>query len=128
MFDSLELPQVDPTTPVDQVIGMLTADGMPFATKTEDVKGVEQTVFANQPATLKDVFMLFLAHADKEYMVYQGERITFAETLAKASQLSQALVDDFGVKRVTVLRSRCGIILNGQLLTWQLPRLAVSRS
>ncbi|MBO6503371.1 MAG: acyl--CoA ligase [Kordiimonadaceae bacterium] len=99
MFDSLELPQVDPTTPVDQVIGMLTADGMPFATKTEDVKGVEQTVFANQPATLKDVFMLFLAHADKEYMVYQGERITFAETLAKASQLSQALVDDFGVKK-----------------------------
>lgn len=99
MFDSLELPQVDPTTPVDQVIGMLTADGMPFATKTEDVRGVEQTVFANQPATLKDVFMLFLAHADKEYMVYQGERITFAETLAKASQLSQALVDDFGVKK-----------------------------
>lgn len=99
MFDSLELPKVDPKTPVDQVIGMLTADGMPFATKTEDVKGVEQTVFANQPATLKDVFMLFLAHADKEYMVYQGERITFAETLAKASQLSQALVDDFGVQK-----------------------------
>lgn len=99
MFDSLELPKVDPKTPVDQVIGMLTADGMPFATKTEEVKGVEQTVFANQPATLKDVFMLFLAHADKEYMVYQGERITFAETLAKASQLSQALVDDFGVKK-----------------------------
>lgn len=99
MFDSLELPKVDPDTPVDQVIGMLTADGMPFATKTEDVKGVEHTVFANQPATLKDVFMLFLAHADKEYMVYQGERITFAETLAKASQLSQALVDDFGIKK-----------------------------
>ena len=99
MFDSLELPQVDPKTPVDQVIGMLTADGMPFATKTEEVKGVEHTVFAAQPATLKDVFMLFLAHADKEYMVYQGERLTFAQTLAKASQLSQALVDDFGVKK-----------------------------
>lgn len=99
MFDSLELPQVDPKTPVDQVIGMLTADGMPFATKTEEVKGVEHTVFAHQPATLKDVFMLFLAHADKEYMVYQGERLTFAQTLAKASQLSQALVDDFGVKK-----------------------------
>lgn len=99
MFDSLELPKVDPSTPIDQLIGMLTAPGKPFATKQEVVKGVEHTVFAAQPATLKDVFMLFLAHADKEYMVYQGERITFAETLAKASQLSQALVDDYGIKK-----------------------------
>lgn len=99
MFDSLELPKVDPKTPIDQLIGMLTAPNMPFATKVENVQGQDLTVFANQPATLRDVFMLFLGHADKEYMVYQGERITFAETLAKASQLSQALVDDFGVKK-----------------------------
>lgn len=99
MFDSLDLPKADPSTPIDELIGMLTAPNMPFATKTEMVGGMEHTVFANQPATLKDVFMLFLAHADKEYMVYQGERYTFAQTLAKASQLSQALVDDYGVKK-----------------------------
>lgn len=99
MFDSLDLPKVDPATPVDQLIGMLTKPGTPFETTTADVNGVEHTVFANQPATLKDVFMLFLAHADKEFMVYQGERITFAQALAKASQLSQALVDDYGVQK-----------------------------
>lgn len=99
MLDNLELPKVDPSTPIDELIGMLTAPGMPFATKEEEVQGQMLTVFANQPATLRDVFMLFLGHADKEYMVYQGERITFAQTVAKATQLAQALVDDYGMKK-----------------------------
>lgn len=99
MLDNLELPKVDPNTPIDQLIHMLTAADKPFATKEEEVGGQLLTVFAHQPAVLRDIFMLMLAHADKEFIVYQGERITFAQAIGKASQLAQALVDDFGVKK-----------------------------
>lgn len=99
MLDNLELPKVDPNTPIDELIGMLTKPGMPFATKEDMVQGQKLTVFANQPATLRDIFMLLLGHGDKEYMVYQGERISFTQTVAKATQLAQALVEDYGVKK-----------------------------
>lgn len=99
MLDNLELPKVDPTTPIDQLIHMLTAADKPFATKEEEVDGQLLTVFAHQPAVLRDIFMLMLAHGDKEFMVYQGERISFTQAIGKAAQLSQALVDDYGVKK-----------------------------
>lgn len=99
VFDSLELPSVDPATPADEVIRMLTRPGMPFETRTEDIGGFPHTVFANQPASLREAFMMFLAHGEKEFMVYEGERITFQETVSRASQFAQALVDDFGVKK-----------------------------
>ncbi len=99
MLDNLDLPKADPNTPIDDLIGKLTAPGMPFSTKEEEVLGQKLRVFEHQPATLRDVFMMILGHGDKEYMVFQGERITFSETVAKATQLAQALVDDYGVKK-----------------------------
>ncbi|MCJ9429088.1 class I adenylate-forming enzyme family protein [Kordiimonas marina] len=98
-FDNLDLPAVDPATPLDQVIGMMTREGMPFATKQEEIGGITHTVFANQPPSLREAFMMFLGHGDKEFMVYGDDRITFTETVSRASMLAQALVDDYGVKK-----------------------------
>ncbi|MFC4348421.1 class I adenylate-forming enzyme family protein [Kordiimonas lipolytica] len=98
-FDDLQLPSVDPSTPSDQVIGMLTKPGMPFETTEIEIDGVSHTVFAHQPPSLREVFMLFLGHGDKEFIVYDGERYTFKDAVSRASQFAQALVDDFGVKK-----------------------------
>lgn len=99
MLDDLELPEVDPATAIDDVMKMITSPGTPFATEKQVINGIEQTVFANQPQNLRDVFMMFAAHGDKEFIVYRDTRLTFAETIAKASQFAQALKDDFGVKK-----------------------------
>jgi len=99
MFEDLDLPAVDPATPVDEVVSMLCADGMPFATKTANIRGYDMQTFVNLPANLRDVWHILLAHGDKEYLVYGDERISFTETVSKASQLSQALVQDYGVKK-----------------------------
>ncbi|TNE61312.1 MAG: hypothetical protein EP335_16560 [Alphaproteobacteria bacterium] len=98
-FDNLNLPSVDPATPLDQVIGMLTREGMPFATRQEVIGGVTQTVFAAQPPSLREAFMMFLGHGEKEFLVYGDDRYTFQDSVAYATKLSQALVDDFGVKK-----------------------------
>lgn len=98
-FDDLDLPSVDPLTPSDQVIGMLTAEGMPFQTVEQEIHGAMHTVFAAQPPSLREAFMLFLGHADKEFLVYGDDRLTFKDVIARASMFAQALVDDFGVQK-----------------------------
>jgi len=99
MLDSLELPEVDPSTPMVDMIEMLTAPHMPFSTTEKEVNGQTLPVFTHQPQTLRDVFMMFLGHGDKEYLVYGDERYTFNDTVAKATQFAQALVEDYGVKK-----------------------------
>lgn len=99
MLENLQLPEVDPATPLDDLIALLTAPHMPFATTETEVQGSVQTVFAHQPPTLREACMMFYGHGEKEFLVYQDVRITFAETITKASQFAQALVDDYGVKK-----------------------------
>jgi long-chain acyl-CoA synthetase len=99
MFEDLELPTIDPATPIDDVLHMLTADGMPFATKQESIRGYDMPVFVNAPATLRDVWNILLGHGDKEYIVYGDERYSFTDIVGKASQFAQALVDDFDIQK-----------------------------
>ncbi|NVJ69615.1 MAG: acyl--CoA ligase [Alphaproteobacteria bacterium] len=98
-FDSLELPSVDPSTPTDEVIKLLTKEGMPFETKMQDIGGYPHIVFANQPPSLRDAFMMLLGHGDKEFMVYGEDRYTFTEAVSQAAMFAQALVNDYGVKK-----------------------------
>jgi acyl-CoA synthetase (AMP-forming)/AMP-acid ligase II len=99
MLDNLELPKVDPSTPVWDVMEMLCKDNMPFATKEETIDGISHRVFINQPGNLRDAFNMFLGHGDKEFMVYLGERFTFKKTIERAASLSRSLVSKFGVKK-----------------------------
>jgi len=99
MFEDLQLPEIDPATPIDDVLKMLTADNMPFATRDENIRGYDMPVFVNAPPTLRDVWNILLGHGDKEYIVYQGERFSFTDVVGKAAQFAQALVDDYGLKK-----------------------------
>ncbi len=99
MLDGLELPALPPETPIQDAMELLCKEGMPFSTHEMEVDGVNQRVFTNQPANLRDVLMLVLSHGDKEFVVYEGERFTFADIISRASQMAQCLVDDFGVKK-----------------------------
>jgi steroid-24-oyl-CoA synthetase len=99
MFKDLQLPELDPATPIDKVLGMLTAEGMPFVIRTENIRGTDQKVFVNQPGNLRDVWGMMLGHGDKEYIIYGDERYSYADVIHKASKFAQALVDDYGVKK-----------------------------
>lgn len=99
MFEDLNLPELDPETPIDNVLHMLTAEGMPFVTKMENIRGHDMPVFVNAPPTLRDVWNILLGHGDKEYIVYGDERLSFKDVVGKAAQFAQALVDDYGVKK-----------------------------
>ena len=94
-----DLPKVSPDALIIDVVEALAAKGMPFETEEQDIRGFPHQVFKHQPQSLTEAFAQFSAHGDKEFIVYGDERFTFTETLGKAAQIGQALVNDYGLQK-----------------------------
>jgi len=76
----------------------LTADGAPFATHETEVRGIPMRVFDSAPPNMRLVWEASAAHGDKPYIVFEDERLTYAEAHATVRALAQTLVD-LGVGR-----------------------------
>ena len=71
----------------------MTASGAPFAWSVVDVRGVPTRVYDATPPDLALVWAATAAHADKEYLVYEGERMTYAEAHTAVDALAAHLAD-----------------------------------
>ncbi len=70
----------------------LDAPGSPFATTTIDVRGVKIKAFAASPPNMRVLWENSVGHADKDYLVYEDERYTYAEIHAQVRKLAHHLV------------------------------------
>ncbi len=70
----------------------LEAPGSPFATTTEVVRGVPLKVFVTSPPNMRVMWENTAGHGDKEYLVYEDERYTYAEVHAMVRKLAHHLV------------------------------------
>ena len=75
----------------------LTAPGGPFAMKEIEVRGVPMRVFESAPPSMRFVWELAAGHGDKDYVVYEDERFTYAESDAIIKALARHLTEDLGV-------------------------------
>ncbi len=57
----------------------LTGPGGQFEITTVDVRGNPTRAYANAPASLRDVWLASAAFADRDYIVYHDERLTYAD-------------------------------------------------
>ncbi len=90
----------------EEEVARLTAPGQPFALNTAVVDGVEYRNYASMPVNLGQYFRLMQRHAEKEFAVYQDERLTYAEAWSQSAALATALREDYGVApgdRVAIL-------------------------
>jgi long-chain acyl-CoA synthetase len=76
-----------------QAIAELTAPGGPFETTQTTVLGVPMTIFANAAPSLRAVFDSTRAFAERECLVYDDERWTYAELHRRTRALAHYLVD-----------------------------------
>ena len=76
----------------------LDAPGSPFHTTTEVIRGVPLKSFAAAPPHMRAVWEMTAGNGDKEYLVYEDERYTYAEVHAQVRKLAAHLVAN-GVKR-----------------------------
>jgi len=64
-----------------------------FETERVVVNGVEMLAWKHAPKTLRQILDLSLNHADKDFLVYEDQRVTFNEHFRIAATLAQRLRD-----------------------------------
>jgi long-chain acyl-CoA synthetase len=76
----------------------LTAPGGQFAMTDTVVMGNAMRVFASAPPSMRFVWEMARNHGDKDYVVYEDERMTYAQADARIRSLADALVNTYGVQ------------------------------
>jgi len=83
-----------------QVRARLTGPGGPFELRTESVRGNDLPVYVNRAPSLRSLFDASLAFGDREYLVDEHTRLTYAQHHDSVLSLATALADRFGVGRL----------------------------
>ena len=80
-----------------QAIAILTAPGQPYELETREIDGRRLRVFANAPASLRALFAD--TASDATFLVYENERLTFADAYRQAAAIAHVLQHDYGITR-----------------------------
>ncbi|MFE6924659.1 class I adenylate-forming enzyme family protein [Nocardia sp. NPDC057663] len=88
---------VDPQEFVAKVAAGLTAPGAPFELTVEPVLGVPIPVLAQRRRSLRELLEHSLTWGERDYLVTEDRRISFAEHAAAAGALATALARRHGV-------------------------------
>ncbi len=69
--------RADPVMSIDAANDLLTRPGGRFEIRKEMIRGREYRVFAAGPHTIRELFDHCAIFADREYLIYEGERVTY---------------------------------------------------
>jgi long-chain acyl-CoA synthetase len=83
----------------EQLAAQLTAPGQPFETERRCIHGVEVSAWKHAPRSLRQVLEGSLGFADRVFIVYEGDRLTFGEHYRRVAVLANLLVQDFGIRK-----------------------------
>jgi long-chain acyl-CoA synthetase len=83
---------------LEQAAAAVTAPGGPFEIVEVEVLGRTGKNWKTAPPNLRAVFGMARLHGDKPFLVYENERLSFADTMAAADALGHLLVNTYGVK------------------------------
>ncbi|MBS3961032.1 MAG: acyl--CoA ligase [Sandarakinorhabdus sp.] len=85
---------------IDAATAAITAPGGQLGVGKAVIRGVELPVFENAPPSLREYFAFFMpVHAAREFLVYDGERLSFAEVQAQAVKIAAMLQHRHGVAK-----------------------------
>jgi acyl-CoA synthetase (AMP-forming)/AMP-acid ligase II len=95
---------------LEEIEARLTGPGAPFEIVEEEVLGERMQVIKNRRRSLRELLEASAAFGDKEYIVYEGRRISYAEHLRQVASVAQALRERYGIEpgdRVAILAANC---------------------
>ncbi len=76
-----------------EVWNALTAEGAPFQVDEIEVRGSPMRVYTAAPPSLREVWLASMAFAERDYLVYQDERWTYAQTHEEVAAVANWLRD-----------------------------------
>jgi long-chain acyl-CoA synthetase len=77
----------------------LTGAGSPYEIDVREIRGVPTRVWKHAPLNLPAVLRASCDHDGSEFVVFDDERITYAENYRRAAALADALAGHFGVQK-----------------------------
>ena len=87
-------------TALDAVIDQIIAPGGQLSVGDVKVREATLPAFANGPSNMRDYLAYFFGtNADKEFLVYRDERLTFAEVYAQAIKVAACLQHSHGIAK-----------------------------
>jgi len=78
---------------------LTTAEDSPFAIETRTIHGIETRVWRQAFPHLRAVLEHSAGFGERDYLVYQGERFSYADHHRHVAALAEALVHDFGIRK-----------------------------
>jgi long-chain acyl-CoA synthetase len=75
-----------------QVWGALIAPGAPFEVETIEVRGVPIRTFKNAAPNVRALWLSTTAFGERDYLVYQDERITYGEAHKRTASIANWLL------------------------------------
>ena len=87
------------TVSIEEAHRRLTAPGQLFEMDEIDIRGVRTRVWKNAPPSLRAIWERTERFADRTYVVYEDERMTYADAHNAVATLAHRLRDHFGVAK-----------------------------
>ena len=82
---------------IKAAVAALTAPGAPFEMEQKLIRGVPTRVWKNAPPSLRAVFEASRGHGDLPFLVYEDERLSYAEHYRRTARLAGALAHRFAI-------------------------------
>ncbi|WP_448502368.1 class I adenylate-forming enzyme family protein [Sphingomonas sp.] len=76
-----------------EIEALLTAPGQRFEYETVDIRGVPTRAWKNAPASLALLTAFSRSHGDREFLVYEDERVTYDAHFRAVTTLAHKLID-----------------------------------
>ena len=84
----------------DNAFAELLKPGSDYEIKEIEIAGVTQTVFANAPKTMHDVYRdASVKFGDKDFLVYEDQRWTFKQAYDQSIKLASQLTNEYGITK-----------------------------
>ena len=88
-----------PVVSIEETYRVLTAPGMPFEMEEVEVRGRRVRAYKNARSSLREIFDLGRSWGEREFIVYEGERQTYAAHFRAAGALGRILAERYGVRK-----------------------------
>jgi long-chain acyl-CoA synthetase len=84
---------------IEAAIAALTAPGAPFEMEEREIRGLRLRVWKNAPPSLRAVLESTRAHGALTFLVYEEDRLSYAEHYRRAAALAANLAGCFGIRK-----------------------------
>jgi long-chain acyl-CoA synthetase len=88
-----------PVMSIAQCNALMTAPGAKFELEEKVINGVKLRTYKNAPLTLRDVVLGSKEWDQREFLIYQDERVTFAAHYKAVAHLAAKLRNEYGVRK-----------------------------